>query len=517
MSRAEAISDLRGHLDTLVAAVRGAISSLNSILLDQQRSGAYPYTPDPYRNTYIADALTQLEEKIPALSALENDILPIVTSIHKQCNSIAPIHHLPDEILVDIFHAIPSKPGYLRIANSILVSHVCERWRDLALGTGTLWSAIEFLDNQPYPIAKMCVSRSMGCGMDVVLKSSKGTTTSHNRHTIDLISAATIALPAADRWRELTLECTVPSEATQIITQFLAECQPDPPQLRSLCLYAYMHAVYIDADLEKALFSLSASTALTKLHFKRVRPPRTTSLFANLTQLILEDIIDFSTPVSRLRAILAACTQLHVLQLDKVCLGNEHISGSSDILFILPALVELSIDSCSEFVQKLITDYLITPALRTLRVGSNESAATDKSMTYFFERNNRVQTLGLRFISPRSHDVISALSGLSDVHSLTIGSNMHPAAYPDTTFLGGLLHSMPKLTELRVEGRVTLLELNAMKRFIETRVGVPGIAPLHELYFAFSLAHLSQQERERTWTWFEQKIGSGELVFGEVD
>lgn len=76
---------------------------------------------------------------------------------------------------------------------------------------------------------------------------------------------------------------------------------------------------------------------------------------------------------------------------------------------------------------------------------------------------------------------------------------------------------MPKLTELRVEGRVTLLELNAMKRFIETRVGVPGIAPLHELYFAFSSAHVSQEERERTWIWFEQKVGSGDLVFRDVD
>ncbi|KAH9927438.1 uncharacterized protein BXZ73DRAFT_48775, partial [Epithele typhae] len=65
-------------------------------------------------------------------------------------NAYAPINRVPNEILVLIFENIPVPKFYTEWLDSpsvstkdlIPITHVCRRWRDVALSAHFLWSSI---------------------------------------------------------------------------------------------------------------------------------------------------------------------------------------------------------------------------------------------------------------------------------------------------------------------------------------------------------------------------------------
>lgn len=65
-------------------------------------------------------------------------------------SAIAYIQRLPDELLIEIFSAVPVElidafelDHYYEIWPFVTLSHVCSRWRDIILSTKTFWSTID--------------------------------------------------------------------------------------------------------------------------------------------------------------------------------------------------------------------------------------------------------------------------------------------------------------------------------------------------------------------------------------
>ncbi|KAI0044403.1 hypothetical protein FA95DRAFT_1562273 [Auriscalpium vulgare] len=51
----------------------------------------------------------------------------------------------------------------------VLVSHVCRRWRDIALQTPTLWTSIDFSEGPPFEKSRAYIERSKECLLDIEL------------------------------------------------------------------------------------------------------------------------------------------------------------------------------------------------------------------------------------------------------------------------------------------------------------------------------------------------------------
>ncbi|KAI0061718.1 hypothetical protein BV25DRAFT_1805158 [Artomyces pyxidatus] len=51
----------------------------------------------------------------------------------------------------------------------VLVSHVCRRWRDVALQTPTLWTTLDFSDGPPFHKSRTWIERSKECPLDIDL------------------------------------------------------------------------------------------------------------------------------------------------------------------------------------------------------------------------------------------------------------------------------------------------------------------------------------------------------------
>ena len=73
----------------------------------------------------------------------------VTQELKRQHNALVPISRLPPETLVEIFSLLPFPAGDSECApylEWIRVTHVCRRWREIALHSPNLWTHINFTD-----------------------------------------------------------------------------------------------------------------------------------------------------------------------------------------------------------------------------------------------------------------------------------------------------------------------------------------------------------------------------------
>jgi len=56
-----------------------------------------------------------------------------------------------------------------RLPFKVLVSHVCQRWRTVAIETSTLWTHLSFVEGPPFDKSRTLLERSKGCALDIEL------------------------------------------------------------------------------------------------------------------------------------------------------------------------------------------------------------------------------------------------------------------------------------------------------------------------------------------------------------
>lgn len=147
----------------------------------------------------LADLRAQLLRRrtalLTALAAVDAELADVQARYHALTQH-APVLRLPPELLARVFaHVRPiwrSSPAFERVA-----SHVCARWRDIAIALPNLWNTIN-LDVPPHSPSALhrlstYISRSNPFPLDLFISC----------HTTDLV--LDLLLPHASRWRQLCL------------------------------------------------------------------------------------------------------------------------------------------------------------------------------------------------------------------------------------------------------------------------------------------------------------------------
>ncbi|KAF5334697.1 hypothetical protein D9611_011989 [Ephemerocybe angulata] len=114
------------HLDTNYVPTEGEIPIIKAIIQEDKA------------------VLEELEAQIVVLTAARDGR---AARIRRHTALLSPIKGLPDDILSTLFLTLLTHPGHRDewISNAhpaVALSHVCRRWRQLALQTPMLWSSI---------------------------------------------------------------------------------------------------------------------------------------------------------------------------------------------------------------------------------------------------------------------------------------------------------------------------------------------------------------------------------------
>ncbi|EIM85812.1 uncharacterized protein STEHIDRAFT_98008 [Stereum hirsutum FP-91666 SS1] len=131
----------------------------------------------------------------------------------------------------------------------ILVSHVCRRWRDVAIQSPHLWTELDFTDGPPFDKAKTYIQRSKECPLDIDIDctdpeeddySTSDSSTSPPPHLISpahLDTIRDIILPHVARWG--VFELMVSDYKVMYHTLKSLASAGEASQLKALQLYHY--------------------------------------------------------------------------------------------------------------------------------------------------------------------------------------------------------------------------------------------------------------------------------------
>ncbi|KAI0684099.1 hypothetical protein BC835DRAFT_1422601 [Cytidiella melzeri] len=315
------------------------------------------------------------------------------------------VENLPDEIIVDIIAlaiatelhvesklnqaTYPRCDNVSRLVFQEVVSHVCGRWRALALGMPSLWRYFDFLDGPPFDRSREWLWRSKDTPIDIVVNCTKvniAERSTENPRPMpscrrlgkidprDLVQIRHLILPHVSHWRSFTFHAddhhvlhhtlsaldsagAAPRLESLFVSfndEFFMSSPEDlyagyvpfgghAPQLRRLEL------VKVNIDWEQSTFLLGTNLERLKLvsHVENSRP-------------------SFPTFVRALRG--SGSCNLHTLELrDSGPRGGDEESWPSGVVE-LPSVTRLVVDDMEASYLTALMRRLIFPKLKKLAV-----------------------------------------------------------------------------------------------------------------------------------------------------
>jgi hypothetical protein len=297
---------------------------------------------------HVADLEAQISHLERSLSALREEKM----LAQERLDSYKyPVLTLPNEIVSDIFmHFLPAFPQYPPLTGLLsptLLTHICRKWREIALSTPALWSAIgiSYHDGIQVPLKQkahildLWLNRSRCCPLSLQFGGGSP--------RLDITQVLKTVIPRRARWEHLDL---------YLPSSHLPTIDGPMPLLRRLNLF----------------LSDSPATATEVFAFGEVPLLRTVVLnhnaalnvilpWAQLTSLTLFSVFRHDCDsILQQTSNLVRC----VLQLEGMYGDNDQ--PGPDIT--LPYLESLSID---QYDATPVTDFLetfIVPALRRLEI-----------------------------------------------------------------------------------------------------------------------------------------------------
>ncbi|KAF5332744.1 hypothetical protein D9611_005421 [Ephemerocybe angulata] len=233
------------------------------------------YTPSDDEVPHIRAVIQENEEVLAEINAqikaLELARDAQVSLIQRHTALLSPIKRLPDDILSTLFLTLSSDAGNRDMEVSsrhpaVVVSHVCGRWRQLALDSPALWASLKIymtihsMDSEDdywirqtkwrHHMVCACLERSKDCDLfielyfheDPLLKGP------HEQSIVGLVGAL---CDASSRWREATFKVTSTwskiHSSESPFWQIFDLNGADVPRLEKLALSILHHPVH-DAD-----------------------------------------------------------------------------------------------------------------------------------------------------------------------------------------------------------------------------------------------------------------------------
>ena len=120
-----------------------------------------------------ARRLASEEKKYPRISTpgttpvntLPNELLSYIFTLGSEAEEDGD--HDDDEEEEDVHtHMVPRRPC---LPFKVLVSHICRRWRTVAVETSMLWAHLNFAEGPPFDKSRTWLERSKGCALDIEL------------------------------------------------------------------------------------------------------------------------------------------------------------------------------------------------------------------------------------------------------------------------------------------------------------------------------------------------------------
>ncbi|KAI0027946.1 hypothetical protein K488DRAFT_90279 [Vararia minispora EC-137] len=164
-----------------------------------------------------------------------------------------PINVLPVEILAIIFNsgadmqAESANPGF-----EVLVSHVCQRWRTVALKAATLWNRVSFDEGPPFERSRTYIERSRKAPLyieincDALYHEDDEDPTNGPVFPEDLPAIYGLILPHVGCWRSFKIMVRSPTIMHRVLL-VLSSAGP-APELHKLVLIYFMPNDRNDAD-----------------------------------------------------------------------------------------------------------------------------------------------------------------------------------------------------------------------------------------------------------------------------
>ncbi|KII88113.1 hypothetical protein PLICRDRAFT_698563 [Plicaturopsis crispa FD-325 SS-3] len=186
-------------------------------------------------------------------------------------NEVCSIQWLPSELLADVFELCILEPHALLPTSSIVLSHVCKRWRGVSFDVPALWSQLAFrtwhLRDPCADLLQDLLDRSRDLGLSLTLNLGEYAGTCHRRFMRILGSSVSrarhvgITAPFADfkaMATDIDLDGSPHLESAEIIVSdvaYIAECLPRGfmerhfglkgcPSLRYCRIQGYLNCTY---------------------------------------------------------------------------------------------------------------------------------------------------------------------------------------------------------------------------------------------------------------------------------
>ncbi|KAF9261248.1 hypothetical protein L218DRAFT_1001935 [Marasmius fiardii PR-910] len=291
--------------------------------------------PIPTQSLSKIDA--QIFELEDALQSFERRYRTAVRSLRAQRNSFTGSHRLPTEILIEIFtyctkagrvdSDVHAKPKWLSF------THVCQRWRAVALHAPTLWTSPHFYHKE---LALEMIERAKDLPLEIEAHISRTTTRDVRRAVVQVVRE----LP-----RITKLQLQVPSST--VMERILANCTQPAPMLTSLELH--ISSAPRTRDNQFTLpdgFLGETAPNLTHLSLKGCRLRPDCPLLQNITflRLHVHDLLPFST-YGDYRTILATFRRLEHFDLRVWKLAGEPMLADQQTRYHLTHLRHLYLES----------------------------------------------------------------------------------------------------------------------------------------------------------------------------
>jgi F-box-like len=305
--------------------------------------------------------ISRLDAKIDKLLLRRRDL-----RIHRHLLStlLSPVRFLPPELLGEIFrYCLPQDYDELGAHKAVMLpSHVCKRWRDVALSTPALWTNIvlhvtdKTLESQTALVTDW-VSRSGNLPLSFTLEGRE-----------NVLPILAVLYHHCARWQYINL--SVPLETLQCLEAANGRLQ----RLETLEINRYGDSPpWVEQILESAPKLRKVSVSRKFLW---------NGLNGSWGQLVELDASCASYSVGDCLALLQAVGSLQTL---KVSVNSEVAEGHPRFVFSHPLI---SLDVCGTGACWMLFDYITLPNIRDLSVGEIESQLPVSQLISFLQRSS---------------------------------------------------------------------------------------------------------------------------------
>lgn len=339
----------------------------------------------------LSAQLAVLQEQKQALTNqafhVQYSILTLQSRIAHINNETLPIARLPSDVLAIIFeesrYLITQWPGPRRpLPIEVQLSHVCSRWRQIALSTPSLWTTIRVPILHKDIAVRTYFQRCKQCLLDIHI----GPLFS-DKQIMDLLLS--LLIPRISQFRELILDIDNHQDLFNILGLFVNTAAPHLQRLKISstdrfrgqeayrCFELFRYGAPLLTDSRLSAFPITfPKSSIKTLHFDRLPGPE--------APLSRSDLLSMITPFT------STLTTLHL----KGFVSEFHEELGS-VPLVLPALRELLIHGNALNHGFNVFRNISTPGLRSLTLFAVKRPALP-SIHKFMTRTCPEQFQGLR-------------------------------------------------------------------------------------------------------------------------